>query len=364
MASKKDIFRYMHLGEITPAEIKKNKKEIVADSNLVLRLEELGPDEYMKIARPGSPSILIDPKWLTFNLRGQDFVRMRMEKRGKFLRHGDEIKVISAGNNVSTLLNRLVPGKANSHKPIHPYTLIKEAYENAGRGFYSCYSIVPIIGSDKRIRRIPLLDCIDGTLLFAYAQKQCGGCDVMPYTDAHKVAEEGGSVVVRVPSRSPKHPRQKFRIDNLAIKEGPLQNVVGASIITTHNCDDMIYKGIRYKQADEKISSKHFNFDAHDICGILAAMEDYERQGNMTPSQCSYILVPTEFMFGLYKKMRKQCIVEDFNHKGKVIEYCLNEAELESFIQGCAIHYGLEKTFLPRHIISGDIKEYFNQWME
>ncbi|MFH1425190.1 MAG: hypothetical protein ABIG28_00460 [archaeon] len=85
---------------------------------------------------------------------------------------------------------------------------------------FSGYDIKPTWGDQTR-RVFPFVWASEGIRLFAYAENNAGGIKVEDYADARKVARNGGSFVVEVPSRTPKSSRYKFRLDHVPVIRDP-----------------------------------------------------------------------------------------------------------------------------------------------
>lgn len=54
---------------------------------------------------------------------------------------------------------------------------------------------MPLIGNDWRKRKVPLVECLEGARLFAYAHQIGNSIRVKPYSDARRVETEGAEVV-------------------------------------------------------------------------------------------------------------------------------------------------------------------------
>ena len=345
MVSKKDAFERKLVNQII-----KDRSMVETGTDLINTLDNLKKNEYMLIT-----TNLIPWKFSVFQSHGRELLRTRAEKTRKFAKHANKVELIKRGDDRDNWTYQF------SQMNMKPFDLIKNAYSNAKQGFYSGYSYIPLVGNDKRKRIVPLIECIEGSLLFSYAKQFCDGIEVRPYDDSQKVAEEGTSIIVGVPSRTPKRGRYRFRVDHVPIKATRLNKMLGSATVSNHACALLDYGELRYQYLDDKIGSREFVFDAHDIAGILAIVENYAKKGNEVPGESCYQVVPNPAMIERYKKMKQQCVIEDFKDGEKRL-YPLNKPERESFLQGCAIKSGVENCFMPAN--EADAENYIKYWLK
>ena len=121
-----------------------------------------------------------------------------------FMKHGEELKPSKRA-----LLSQIVANRKA------PYEFRKEAFDRIEGPYLAGYSFRPFIpfglknlmSGDNRIRRISLVECIEGAKISAYANQEQFTeplIEVQKYIDAREALRTGGTFHVRTTSRTEK----------------------------------------------------------------------------------------------------------------------------------------------------------------
>jgi hypothetical protein len=248
----------------------------------------------------------------------------------KFLKHGTEVKPRRDYTLEEIMRNRKLPFQQR-----------REAFEALARydsaQFYSGYTFRPAARTgDARARKISLLQCVEGAKLFNYAGNAAGGINVKNYGTlerAARVEKEGSRFEVKVPSRRRKKPRYKVEMSSVATIDSPNKYAIANSINSTHTCDYLNYKNMRYKFAAGKESSDIKNVCAHEISAYLAVIENMKNADfNLVPLQMSWIAIPTQYTVDCLSKARNHAVAEYRSTGGNICYAPLNQGEQEIFL--------------------------------
>ncbi|RMD66551.1 hypothetical protein D6817_03920 [Candidatus Pacearchaeota archaeon] len=208
------------------------------------------------------------------------------------------------------------------------------------------YSMRP--GWSDRTRRVfPFVWMLEGARLFAYAENNAGGIGVEPYADARRVAREGASVVVEVPSRRRKQERYKFRLEHVPVVRSRYNL---ASVLTLKpqiiydETSGAIEKGrtehdiynIRYTYEDESEASRQITFYPHDVAAYLGIIKHYLSEHNLTPMEMNPFALPSRHAAEFYKKLCNNVLIFDPSLRSKDQLRKLHIAE-KSILLGRAI---------------------------
>jgi hypothetical protein len=337
---KKDIF-----GRPSADSIRKGRKQVVARKNIVERLLDINPEtQYLIIDRRLIPD---------------DFYRMsrkvltRTEANRKFMKHGEEIRFRRFRS-----IDKAIEGMQEKNKI--PLQIRKELYEAAEPGFWCAYSFIPIIGNDKRKRKVALTEVLEGAKLYAYAERDGRKIQVRTYADAKRVAIDGGIADIILPSRSPKRQSYEFSLMGIPVTDDSHKYVLANTVISDHSCPDMRHRGKRFRFADDKENSRVFNWCAHDIAAWYAVVDHYwNREHNVVPLQMSQIPLPSRLMADLYQRLTASTLIwtrESPENKANL--YPLNNAELEILLQNASIKLGHDETLFCDKRRDGDLRDY------
>lgn len=270
--------KYFQEPIVTEIRSKRFSKEI--NSDLADHILDLNNDEYLIIKS---------------NLIPEEFY----EEPRKFMKHGHVVQI----PRYRTLENAIKIGKT-------PVQLREIAFNGIMNKVCSGYTFKPFIGTDKRTRKVSLTECLKGLKLYSYANKEGTSIDVKPYDDARKVESEGAEVIVEVPSRREKHDRHKFKFSSVPVSDNSFKWGVAYNVSTNHACESKTFK-IKYGWADEKESSREFNFCAHEIAGYFAIIDYYlNKEKNLIPLQMSQFAIGTQLAVDYYNKLNKNCLIQ------------------------------------------------------
>jgi len=303
---KKNFF-----GENTAAEIKKLKNVRKISANLVEIIYNLDNCE----------ALILEV----------DLIPTRYKNARKFMKHGVEVKLPRV---------RSLEGAIKRSKT--PIQLREEKFNSIKNNAYCGYSFKPIIGTDKRTRKVSLVECIQGAKLYAYSNQERGPrVNVKPYDNARRVSKEGAEVIVEVPSRTEKQSRQQFKFSSVPVIDNSEKLAISYNLSTDHNCPSKRFN-IRYRFEKDKESSRAFNFCAHEIAGYLAIVDFYWKENkNIIPLQMSQFAIPTQETVNFYQKLCNNCLIHPKKQKIRK----LHRAEQEILLWGLVYKKGHDKTF-------------------
>jgi hypothetical protein len=268
------------------------------------------------------------------------------------MKHGHEVK-FPRFKNVDGALRamsdqRKVPMHLREHKFDHT------------KGYVAAYSFTPIIGNDRRKRKVHITELIDGAELFAYASRNRLIEIISSYSDSERVAIDGGEMIIRMPSRTPKREKYEFKITGFPLVDNDLKYVLANTVISTHSCPDMAFR-IRYRYINDKENSRVFNWCAHDIAG-WPIVTDYfwNEEGNITPLAMSQIPLPSQELASFGDSLRHDVVIftkEDFAQDKRKI-YPLNNAEREILCSEYVQRRGHNATLVSKLSRDGLLKDY------
>ncbi len=314
--AKKSFFRGATKGEV-------KRKEFI-DVEGFLGIADLQSDQYTVIP---------------------ELVPRRFESARKFMKHGREVRP----RRIRSLKQALV-------NPRTPVQLREEAFNKLKRHDYCGYSFMPI-GRDARKRKIPLIECLEGARIFAYAHRR-SSIKVKPYTDSKRVRIDGAEVVVEVPSRTQRARKTRFKFVNVPIVDSDEKYAISSNLGSDHSCGSKRFN-IRYRYSDDKESSGIFNICAHEIAGYLGLVEQaWEEDKNIVPLQMSQFAIPTRETVDYYLKLENNVLVRDENLKVKDKLRKPNRGEKEIALWGLVEAYGHDRTFFAKGERDGNLRDY------
>jgi hypothetical protein len=213
-----------------------------------------------------------------------------------------------------------------------------KAFEKERKGEFvprSGYSFTPLrpgINIDSRVRRISLVECLEGARMAAYVDqvKMVHPIKIDEYLNAQKVLVEGAIVPFEVPSRSKKIPRYKFRFESVAVnprrsKEEWRKFAIGWKIKTDHSCERKRWH-INYMGGT---SSREFIFCAHEAVAYREFAKRMWQNGNKNPMVMSQFVQPSDLAIELYKRALDSVLVYDELLKSKDKLRNCSKADLE-----------------------------------
>jgi hypothetical protein len=261
-----------------------------------------------------------------------DIVPTRYNPR-KFMKHGNEVKIKRYRTIDDLLVGRDEPVKVR-----------EESFEKMRGNFYCGYSFMPVVGKDRRKRKVPLVECMEGAKIFTYSENG-PKIKIHAYDDSFRVDKEGAEIIASVPSRMEKDPRHEFKFSSVPVKDNKNKWRIAYELATDHNCGSKRFN-IRYRYMDDKESSKVFNFCSHEIAAYLKITDHYlKNEKNHVPLQMSQFAIPTQETADFYTNMDNSCLKEYIDDKGKTKLRNLNRAEKEILLWNYVKQEGHDKTF-------------------
>lgn len=262
-----------------------------------------------------------------------DLIPRQFDGARRFMKHGDEVKIRRFRTLEGTLKARRTPVQ-----------LREEAFNSLRQPPYCGYSFKPVLGTDRRTRKVSLVECLEGTKLYCYAQQTplLSEIEIRPYQDARRIDREGAKIIVSVPSRMQKSPRYEFKFSSVPIADSIHKWAIAHGIVTDHNCKSTRFN-IRYTYADDKEGSDNFNFCAHEIAAYLSLMDHYLKfRKNIIPLQMSQFAIPTQQTVDFYVRLCNNCLIQtEKDQKPRK----LNRAEKEILLWDLIRELGHDDTF-------------------
>ncbi|MBW2996747.1 hypothetical protein KY349_00230 [Candidatus Woesearchaeota archaeon] len=341
MTSKKDIFK-----RPSAKQIMKGKKQVVARTNLVERILEIDPEtQYLLIDRQVIPE-------MSFYKRNSRKRMSRTEASRMFMKHGPEVMFPRLRNRAEAL------ARMKDHN-LAPNHLRQEVYDKLSPGFFCAYSFRPAIRRNTK-RKVPLTEVLEGAKIYAYAQRHGMPMEVKPYADSAGTSKKGGSVIVTVPSRTPKQESYTFAIHGIAVKDDDNKYIVANRLISTHSCFDTMFKDLKYNLPDDSEDAEVFNWDAHAIAGFYATIGYFIRKDhNTVPLQMSPMPLPSRLLVDVYQRFTRNAVILTNERKNqKKNFYPLNNAELEIAVENAVIRLGHDNTLFCQLDRDGALRDY------
>ena len=320
--------------EATVAQIKKDKEEVRAERDLVDRIEALGAEQFLVV-----PADVFQ------------FQHWGGEK--KFKKHGPEVKPRRFRSIDECVRLRLSPRQR-----------LKDAFDNVRKGYQKGYSFNPLDGNDKRKRVVPLVEVLEGARLFTYAHNFPTSIDVeADYTDAARVARDGGSFLVSVPSR-----RKKVRRYKLMLKGVPVTGHTPYRVVTPyrfrsqsldenqeHCCGAKMFSEFRFTGRHAQEGSDVYRVCAHEVAAMYeVAYRMAKHEKNEVPLRQMIFPLPTKRIAEFYSKLRSQVLLE--SEDGSLRR--LNKAHMEVFLWNLVASTNYDATFNPNFQRDGYLENY------
>ncbi len=318
MEQKKPFFR-----QLTKAEIK--RKNLVEIASLA-DISGLQADQFVIL-----PETLVP--------RGYDSAR-------KFMKHGPEVKPKRA----YSLEQAIRDGRT-------PVQLRRDEFNAIDNGNYCGYSFLPL-GRDRRKRKVPLIECLEGARIFAYAhQTPRTGIKIRAYADSARVRLDGAEVVAEVPSRTQDMLRIQLKLISVPMVDCPEKYGVALNIGSDHSCGSKRYN-IRYRYTDDKESSGIVNSCGHEIAAYLELIQQQWQEMNIIPLQMSQFAIPTQETVNYYLKFENNVLVRDANLLCEDKLRKPNRAEKEIGLWNLVLTRGHDRTFYSRASRDGSVQAY------
>ena len=347
--SRKSYFKERTIEEITDL---KNKKAY-HNNDLVQRIEELNKDESIEIRT------FIIPGRFRINNNG-------IEASRKCYKHGNLIALPQYQTLEETLSSYFIP--LNFREQAFS-KLQKEKQQDIN---YVGFSWRPVFGRNRTKRIVPFVDISEGVKIFSYAENHSKykqknkisgeteeklGIKVEAYPNAKRVAKEGASVVVEIPSRTVKKSKYKFvllhvpfipndpqdkRNYNLAtilsLQPALLRDELGELVVgrTEHQNYDIQYK---FEQSREQ--SPVIRFSSQDITGYLGIIKkQLTEEHNATALNYNPFALPSKHQANFYSKLCNNVFIYDPTLSSKNKLRKLHLAEKSILLARAICHFG------------------------
>jgi len=312
--------------------------------------EILGNDRIIEVSDDMVNSILSLYKDQSIIIK-RGLVPESFESSRKFMKHGPEVKP-----------KRQLSLTQMLKDPQRPLDLRNEAMSTISPKAYSGYSFKPFIGTDRKTRRVHLVECLEAAKLYAYCHSDIAfkpHIELKPYHDAKRVAIDGTEIMGLVPSRTLGQGNYEIRFYSVPIAENKRKWGLAYNISTSHNCKSKLFN-IRYRFETDKESSKQFNFCAHEIAMYMAIIDHYhDKHNNLIPIEQSQFALPTEFTADFYKRLDTNVVIQPDEDKNP---RRLNRADKEILLWGLVFaqgrDHGFDKAQLKTFFATRKLREY------
>lgn len=196
---------------------------------------------------------------------------------------------------------------------------------------------------------VSLVDCVEGTKLFCYANRDLKGCcvpriTVKPYADISK--EAGAAYIVSVPSRTQGKRKYNFKYDNIPVVDNDMKFNLAFIAGTNHSCEEKNYD-IRRSNKLKKYLRYH-TFCPHEIAAYLQIIKNNIDDKNQVPLQMSLFAIPTQLVVDIYTLASQKALIDD---QGDI--RLLEKGELERILWLTIKDYGNDQTFFAKNKLSG-----------
>jgi len=317
--SKKIFFK-----ELTKSEIIR-KEKIIIQEDKIYEVKNLNENQFTIIS---------------------SFVPESYGNSRKFMKHGPEVKPKRYYTQFQAI---------NDNKT--PVQLREEAFNKIKSYEFCGYTFVPL-GRDKRKRKVSLVECLEGARIFAYSHQKKAPIILKSYSDAKVVKQEGGVVVVKVPSRTKRHGKFQFKITSVPFVDSLEKYVISTNIGSNHSCQSKIFN-IRHKFIDDKESSGILNICAHEISAYLELIQqELDTKKNIIPIQMCPFAIPTQETVDYYLKWGNNVLIHDKKIKSKDNLRKPNRAEKEIGLWALVEKFGHDNTFFSRESRDGHVMNY------
>ncbi len=241
----------------------------------------------------------------------------------KFQKHGPEV-VLKRFKSINDAEESALQG-------VRPLDLRREAfgkkYYKNGKLTHSCYSFVPLIGNEKRRRRVGLVQILDGAQIFAFSESlrqklgvdkeefyddiKLPGIKVKPYHDSKGVAKDGAQLILRVPSVE-RDRRWQYSQKGIAVLNNSRKLAISLGFGTDHVCKFKTYKELRYPFLEDSETSNIDQICKHETAGAFAIIDYYVNvKHNLTSMETTQIAIPSGRIVELYKRMLDSWLIYD-----------------------------------------------------
>ncbi len=290
---RKSYFQERTVGEIRDLSL------VEANFNLAAKLVDLSYNQALVITRP-----LIPAKCYNQGDTSADAAR-------RWYKHGFQVALWQP-QTVSQALE----------EKLYPHEIREATFDDQIKGrkeesiTAQGYSFRPIQGNDKRKRLVPFAWVMEGMRLFAYGMQTPNGLPVKPYTDAQKVEQEGGEVIVTIPSRTEKKQRYVVRLGSVPVVDSPRKFSIAWGVRSNYleagTPEHETFGTIRYKrQADTEQSEAMFVYPQTITAYLATAQHSMLNGSNTVPWDMNPFPKPSRLAADVYRKIINNVLVKD-----------------------------------------------------
>jgi len=260
-----------------------------------------------------------------------DFSRWGSGK--KFIKHGQGIPIPRRSQR-----DLIAAGK-------RPFERFKESVEDKIKhlGYVSGFSFYPVMGNDKLMRKVLFVELLEAARLMAYGRAY-HEADIRVehnYTDAQRVAREGGAFIVSTPSRRKKQPRYEFKVSNIPVEDNVFAYANAYSFSSQNlGVKSKAMRELRFKFMDDWESSSYRYIQSHEIAGLYAAAEE-----NPVTAEFMVLPVVSQKAVELYKVLKDRTLVQVRDDKDKLAVKHLGHAHIEPLMWNMVRREGFDAGF-------------------
>ena len=235
--------------------------------------------------------------------------------------YGDSRAFMTKGDELKPSLGSLLTQVVSRRKVPHEFR--KEAFDRIEGPYLAGYSFKPFppgMRGDNRVRRVSLVECVEGARISAYAnQEQFENplIQVQRYIKAREALRSGGVFHVSVTSRSDKKGRYQFNWMSVPVnrsRDDRKFQIAWQLATEGHDCMRKEWH-FRYSKRASKYEQV---FCAHEIAAYRQICEEMWRDGNKTPMVMNPFVQPTSLMIEVYKRILDSMIIYDESLKDKL----------------------------------------------
>ena len=275
---KKTFFR-----RPTEAQIRNGHEQVLLERNLIATLERLGEEEYAEVP----------------------FGLINLESFGgpkTFMKSGPHVP-----------LHRFRSIDHAVYVAATPTQLLFSAVRNPKimTKYRSGYTFRPVMGDDKRFRKVFLFEVMEAARLMAYG-KAIPMADLVVdknYTDTSAVSKEGGKYLVTTPSRRKKHRRHAFTVSGIPVVEQSKFIFASPFSFSTEDVgiESKTFRDLRYEWEEGRESGIYHYVQAHEIAATYAIAESELEQDNSAPYNFIVFPVPTQRLIVFCRNTNINC---------------------------------------------------------
>ena len=235
-----------------------------------------------------------------------------------------------------------------------PYEFRSEAFDRIEGPYLAGYSFRPFfpfgikkhLSGDNRIRRISLVECLEGAKISAYANQEQfteALIEVQKYIDAREALNSGGIFHVRTTSRTEKKGRYDFNWMSVPVNQkGDTRKFKVGWLLATEGHDCM-RKEWHFRYSGRPSVQEHV-FCAHEIAAYRQICEVMWKEGNKTPMVMNPFVQPSSMMIEVYNRVLDSMLIYDESLSSKDKLRTTNKADEEIALWMAVNKYGHDDT--------------------